>query len=192
MSRRTIENDRSGGVPFFLEKPTSRRREEFLSAARKSRRLHGRWTSAPQTPLEFDAYLKRIRRKTHIGYWVVTAQHELAGAIHVSEIVRGGFCSAYLGYYAFSPHDGQGYMTHGLAAVLSDAFENQGLHRLEANIQPGNTASRSLVERLGFRLEGFSPRYLKIAGRWRDHERWAITVEEWKIPRPSGKFPGIY
>jgi ribosomal-protein-alanine N-acetyltransferase len=163
-----------------LEKPSSRRREEFLIAARKSRTLHGRWTSAPQTPSEFDAYLKRIRRKTHLGYWVVTENRELAGVIHISEIIRGNFCSGYLGYYAFAPHNGRGYMTYGLAAVLTDAFENKELHRLEANIQPGNKASRLLVERLGFRLEGLSPRYLKIAGRWCDHERWAITAEEWR------------
>jgi ribosomal-protein-alanine N-acetyltransferase len=179
-----LENDRSGDVPHFLEKPSSRRREEFLSAARKSRRLHGQWTSAPQTPPEFDAYLKRVRRKTHLGYWFVTEQRELAGVVHISEIVRGNFCSGYLGYYAFAPHNGQGYMRQGLAAALRNAFDDEGLHRLEANIQPGNKASRSLVERLGFRLEGFSPRYLKIAGRWRDHERWAITAEEWR--RKSG------
>jgi len=163
----------------ILEKPSTRRRDEFLSAVRKSGRLHGKWTAAPHTTLQFDAYLKRIRRKTHLGYWVVTQQGELAGVINISEIVRGSFCSGYLGYYAFAPHNGRGYMTQGLAAVLLDAFENQGLHRLEANIQPGNKASRSLVERLGFRVEGFSPRYLKISGRWRDHERWAITIEDW-------------
>jgi ribosomal-protein-alanine N-acetyltransferase len=73
-------------------------------------------------------------------------------------------------------------MEKGLRAVLNDAFRAQRLHRLEANIQPNNEASRRLVQRCGFRLEGFSPRYLKIAGRWRDHERWAITVEEWKAP----------
>jgi ribosomal-protein-alanine N-acetyltransferase len=170
---------KNGDSSPILEKPSIRRREEFLSAVRKSRRRHGRWTSAPQTPSEFDAYLKRIRRKTHLGYWVITEQRELAGVINVSEIVRGHFCSAYLGYYAFTPHDGRGYMTRGLKAVLFDTFRDQGLHRLEANIQPGNKSSRSLVERLGFRLEGFSQRYLKIAGRWRDHERWAITAEEW-------------
>jgi ribosomal-protein-alanine N-acetyltransferase len=174
-----LENNRRGDVPHFLEKPSSRRLEDFLAAARKSKRLHGQWPSAPQTPAEFDVYLKRIRRKNHIGYWVVTAQRELAGVINISEIVRGNFGSGYLGYYAFAPHNGRGYMTHGLAAVLRDAFGNQGLHRLEANIQPGNKASRSLAEGLGFRLEGFSLRYLKIPGRWRDHERWAITADEW-------------
>jgi ribosomal-protein-alanine N-acetyltransferase len=164
----------------ILEKPTSRRQAEFLAAAHKSRRLHGTWVSAPRTADAFNAYLKRIRGNAHLGYWVVTQDRELAGVINVTEIVRGSFCSAYLGYYAFTPYDGHGYMARGLAAVLNDVFTVHGLHRVEANIQPGNDDSRTLVERVGFRLEGFSPRYLKIAGRWRDHERWALTVEDWR------------
>ena len=104
----------------------------------------------------------------------------LAGVININEIVRGRFCSGYLGYYALVPHNGRGYMKRGLRAVISEAFGKHKLHRLEANIQPDNEISRCLVQRLGFRLEGFSPRYLKIAGRWRDHERWALTAEEWK------------
>ena len=104
----------------------------------------------------------------------------LAGVININEIVRGRFCSGYLGYYAFAPHNQRGYMTGGLRAVLLEAFRREGFHRLEANIQPENEASRRLVQRAGFRLEGYSPRYLKIAGRWRDHERWAITIEDWR------------
>ena len=103
-----------------------------------------------------------------------------AGVININEIVRGVFCSGYLGYYAFVPHNERGYMKKGLDAVLAEAFGRHRLHRLEANIQPDNDASRALVQRCGFRLEGFSPRYLKLAGRWRDHERWAITKEAWK------------
>ena len=173
------------GEMSILEKPTSRRQSEFLAAAKKSRTLHGAWVSAPRSPDAFKAYLRRIRHKAHLGYWVVTEDRELAGVINVSEIVRGAFCSGYLGYYALAPYDGHGYMTRGLAAVLKDVFRVRGLHRVEANIQPGNDDSRALVQRLGFRLEGFSPRYLKIAGRWRDHERWALTVEDWKAN--SGK-----
>ena len=63
--------------------------------------------------------------------------------------------------------------------VITHAFHKMKLHRLEANIQPGNSASTALVKALGFRREGFSPRYLKINGRWRDHERWTILSEEW-------------
>lgn len=116
-----------------------------------------------------------------------TEENELAGVININEIVRGTFCSGYLGYYAFVPHSGRGYMTEGLRAVITQAFRALRLHRLEANIQPDNESSRALVQRLGFRQEGFSPRYLKVAGRWRDHERWALTVEEW---RRCGKATG--
>ena len=97
--------------------------------------------------------------------------------MNVSEIVRGVFRSAYLGYYAFTPHARQGLMTEAVALVVGTAFRRLGLHRLEANVQPGNLASLRLVRRLGFRREGYSPRYLKIRGRWRDHERWAIVSD---------------
>jgi ribosomal-protein-alanine N-acetyltransferase len=114
--------------------------------------------------------------------------------VNLSEIVRGSFQSAYLGFYAFAPHHGHGYMSEGLSLVIADAFKRGGLHRLEANIQPTNGRSIALVNRLGFRLEGYSRRYLKISGRWRDHERWAITIDDWRgrslanptLQRPSG------
>jgi len=75
------------------------------------------------------------------------------------------------------PFAGEGYMSEGLRLVARHAFGKLGLHRLEANIQPGNRASIRLVRGGGFRREGFSPRYLKIFGRWRDHERWALTAD---------------
>jgi ribosomal-protein-alanine N-acetyltransferase len=75
----------------------------------------------------------------------------ILAVVNVSEIVRGALQSAYLGYYAFRPHAGQGYMTEGLALALRHAFRRLRLHRLEANIQPGNLPSRRLVRRLGFR-----------------------------------------
>jgi ribosomal-protein-alanine N-acetyltransferase len=71
-------------------------------------------------------------------------------------------------------------MSEGMQLLLRHAFRTLKLHRIEANIQPGNEASLRLAERAGFEYEGYSPRYLKIGGRWRDHERWAITREVWK------------
>ena len=164
----------------LLEKPSVRRQAEFLAAVASSRKLHRHWAAPPNTELAFRENLARLQSERHLGYWVCTEAGELAGVININEIVRGAFCSGYLGYYAFVPHNGHGYMTRGLIAVLAEAFVRHRLHRLEANIQPDNQASRQLVQRCGFRLEGFSPRYLKLAGRWRDHERWAITAEEWK------------
>ena len=173
----------------ILERPSLKRQDEFLAAVARSRKLHRHWAAPPNTAIAFRENLKRLRSVSHIGHWVCTEDGELAGVININEIVRGRFCSGYLGYYAFVPHDGHGYMKRGLDAVLADAFLRHGLHRLEANIQPDNEASRHLVQRFGFRLEGFSPRYLKLAGRWRDHERWAITIEEWKAQSRKAGYP---
>jgi ribosomal-protein-alanine N-acetyltransferase len=104
----------------------------------------------------------------------------IAGAINLSEIIRGPFQNAFVGYFMGAAFAGRGYMTEALGLVLKHGFRHLKLHRIEANLQPGNSASRALVRRAGFRLEGYSPRFLKIAGRWRDHERWAITVEDWR------------
>jgi len=111
----------------------------------------------------------------------------LLGAINLSEIVRGKFQSGYLGYYIGAAHAGQGYMTEALQLMLAVAFRRLRLHRVEANIQPNNDASIRLVKRAGFRREGYSPRYLKIAGQWRDHERWALLAEDWRRSERSSR-----
>jgi len=105
----------------------------------------------------------------------------IAGVININNIVRGSFLSASLGYYAGAPFAGQGLMREGLELVKGYAFYTLGLHRLEANIQPGNERSIRLVESLGFECEGYSPRFLMINGRWRDHERWALLLEDWYL-----------
>jgi ribosomal-protein-alanine N-acetyltransferase len=103
----------------------------------------------------------------------------LVGVINLNTIILGGLRQAFVGYYAFLPYAGSGFMTEGLGLVVGQAFGEIGLHRLEANIQPGNDPSKALAARVGFRCEGFSPRYLQVGGAWRDHERWAITSEDW-------------
>ena len=170
----------------ILEAPSKGRRSEFFAAVSRSRDLHRGFVTPPRTVEQFDAYLERLRGPAHVGYWICTDDGHLAGVVNISEIVRGAFQSGYLGYYAFVPFSGQGYMSRGLRAVLGDAFRVRRLHRLEANIQPGNADSRALVRGLGFRREGFSPRYLKVCGRWRDHERWALTAEDWRARSNAG------
>jgi ribosomal-protein-alanine N-acetyltransferase len=171
------------GVGIYLEPPSMRREAAFIAAVARSKRLHGRWLSAPSTRERYRAFVERSRRPSNESHFVCTREGNLAGVININEIVRGAFCSGYLGYYALVPYDGHGYMRAGLAAVVQLAFRRYGLHRLEANIQPENARSIALARSLGFELEGYSPRYLKIGGRWRDHERWAVTSESWRAMR---------
>lgn len=162
-----------------LERPGPRREREFLASVRRSRALLRPWVAPPSTAPAYRAYLRRLRGPGHDGYFVVLrSSGALVGVINLGEIVKGSFQSAYLGYYAFIPHAGRGHMSEALRLVLRRAFGRLGLHRVEANIQPGNKRSRVLVRRLGFRREGYSRRYLKITGRWRDHERWAPLRED--------------
>lgn len=153
---------------------------EFLAAVVRSHALHHPWVQAPKTPQAYWDYLSKHSDARGAAMFVwMDEPHALVGVINLSEIVLGGFRSAYLGYYAFVPYAGRGLMKDGLAQVITHAFGPMKLHRLEANIQPGNLPSKALVKKLGFKREGFSPRYLKINGRWRDHERWAILSEDW-------------
>jgi ribosomal-protein-alanine N-acetyltransferase len=176
----------------FLETPAPRHEHDFLAAVVRSRRLHGAWVTAPSSSAEYRLYLKERNGPRQVKYFVCDELGQICGVINLSEIVRGSFQSAYLGYYALAPHAGKGYMSAGLELVVRRAFDELDLHRLEANIQPKNKRSIELVKRAGFRLEGVSARYLRIAGRWRDHERWAITIEDRKLAqrKKSGQREG--
>jgi [ribosomal protein S5]-alanine N-acetyltransferase len=171
-------------VRVFVRPPAREDEEEFLGAMRASCTLHRPWLYAPQTAEDFREYLVRAMRPTSEFFLACRLEDDaIVGFLNVGEIVRGGFQSAYLGYGVVAAHAGKGYMTEALELVLRDTFTRLGLHRVEANIQPGNAASIALVRRAGFELEGVSPRYLKIGGRWRDHERWAIRSERWSVAR---------
>jgi ribosomal-protein-alanine N-acetyltransferase len=113
----------------------------------------------------------------------------LVGRANLTNAVRGRFRSVAMGYDAYDPYAGRGWFGEGLRLVLDLALRDEadggmGLHRVEANVQPGNVASAGLLRSLGLRHEGYSPRYLYLADRdgfedWRDHDRYAITREEW-------------
>ena len=165
----------------IIRAPRPSDEREFLAAVRRSRPLHHPWVHPPASSRAFKTYLARGKRKTHASFLAcLKSTGELAGVFNLSEIVLGSFRSAYLGYYAFLPHAGRGHMTEALELVLREAFRTLKLHRIEANIQPDNRASLALARASGFKREGYSPRYLKIGGRWQDHERWAILVDDWR------------
>lgn len=176
------------GPRVTLRLPRPRDRDEFLRLNRASRRLHRGLVAPPLTARQWAAYLARRRRPESPGFLVCRAEDgAIVGGININEIVRGVFQSGYLGYQIGAPFARRGYMTEALALALKVAFGPLRLHRVEANIQPRNRASIALARRAGFRREGLSPRYLKIGGRWRDHERWALTIEDWRRRRPRAK-----
>jgi ribosomal-protein-alanine N-acetyltransferase len=154
-------------------------RAAFLAAARASSELHRPWTNPPTTDAAFDAYLARAADDAMSSLLVVREEDgALAGVYNLSEIVRSSFQNAYLGYYAFVPLAGTGAMRAAMPLVFAHAFDELGLHRLQANVQPGNERSRRLLEATGWREEGTAERYLLIDGVWRDHVMYAITADE--------------
>jgi len=193
MRRRLLRRPPVAAVPTAIPAPRATRpgsrvelrdlvhadREAFLEMVRESRDLHRPWTYPPERADQFDDLVSRTVRDDFKCLTAVLVENgDLVGIFTVSQIVRGYFQSAYLGYYANARHAGKGLMAEGMALVLDHAFGPLSLHRLEANIQPGNAPSIALARGAGFRLEGYSPRYLLIGGRWRDHERYAITADE--------------
>jgi [ribosomal protein S5]-alanine N-acetyltransferase len=162
-----------------ITEPGRRDRVDVVAAVVRSRELHHPWLAGPADAEAYAGYLRRIRQPQHHGYLLrLHPEGDVVGIVNVSDVVLGSFRSAHLSYYAFAGHERQGLLTEGLRWAIDHAFDVLELHRLEANIQPGNTASLRLVAACGLRLEGFSPRYLHIDGAWRDHERWAITAED--------------
>ena len=141
---------------------------------RASRRMHRPWVHPPKDLEGYRGLLRRSRSpRVEVLFAWSREDDALIGVFTLSEIVRGTFQSAYLGYYGHMRHAGRGLMTEAMGLVVEHAFRTIALHRIEANIQPENVRSIALAKRCGFRREGYSPRYLKIGGRWRDHERWA-------------------
>ncbi|TXS57565.1 GNAT family N-acetyltransferase [Streptomyces sp. t39] len=160
---------------------------EFTAQARRSTGLHRPWLFPPLTDEAYTAWAGRlIEDPARAGYLVhERATGALAGFLNINNIVGGAFRCGSLGYGAFTGAAGRGLMGEALGLLVAHAFGPLRLHRLEANIQPGNAASVGLVRAAGFRLEGFSPDFLCIDGEWRDHQRWALTSEMTAPPAVS-------
>ncbi|HEX2189159.1 MAG TPA: OsmC family peroxiredoxin [Longimicrobiaceae bacterium] len=178
------------GPRVFIRAPRLDDCEEWLALNRASRRLY-RGRAAPTLRLDqFAVWVQRCTDPDFEGFFVCRREDgAIVGSASLSQVFRGNFRSCYLGYQGGAPFAGRGYMTEGVGLVLRHAFAALRLHRVEANVQPDNAASIALVRRLGFVREGYSRRYLKIGGRWRDHERWAILEEDWRAARRAARRP---
>ncbi|MGH8876436.1 MAG: GNAT family N-acetyltransferase, partial [Stackebrandtia sp.] len=120
---------------------THANQDEFCSLVRASAELHSPWMKLPATAAEFQGWMHRFNGGLNRGYVIrVKETGAAAGTVNINSIIRGRYQGASLGYAAFAPSAGRGYMTEGLTATLRHAFEDLRLHRLEANIQPANEA----------------------------------------------------
>jgi ribosomal-protein-alanine N-acetyltransferase len=176
---------RTGGAPqtaaarVTLSRALPTDRADLIRANLESRTHHLPWVEPFIDDAGFDAWFARALTGPHVGLVARDpASKRIVGVVNINEIVAGAFQSAYLGYYGMAWCAGRGLMTEAVGLAVGYAFDTLGLHRVEANIQPGNTSSIALVRRLGFTREGFSPRYLRIGGAWRDHERWARLADQ--------------
>lgn len=159
----------------------------FHDAVTRSAEHIGRWN-----PVEPDALRDMVRRQGEtLRSFLIFDKEDggLVGTCNVADIVRKRYQNAALGYNSYLPYNGTGRMSEGMRLVVDACFRSQregglGLHRLEISVQPENAPSIAMAKRLGFRLEGFSPRMLYLRDQhgveaWRDHERYALTAEEW-------------
>ena len=170
------------GKKVFLRFPREADFAEFTAANKASRKFHHNLVNPPTDAKGFADFLRRNETETDRCFLICQIEDKaIVGGMCLSQIFRKAFQNAYLGYYLFEKFTGKGYMTEAVRLVLRYAFRELKLHRVEANVQPHNKASIAVLQRCGFSKEGFSPKYLKIGGRWRDHERWAIIRENWKV-----------
>lgn len=176
---------RCPGLVLRCPRPGDRGRFLALRAANRSHL--DRWfprrsdNSVDEYAASFERALAASTSQNSRPFFVCGARDGvILGQVGLSNITRGAFQSCTIGYWIAGSAQGKGLMTRAVARVVEHAFRDMQLHRVEANIMPRNARSIALVKRLGFRYEGTAKRYLQIAGAWEDHERWGVTIEEWK------------
>jgi [ribosomal protein S5]-alanine N-acetyltransferase len=162
-----------------LRPVTRRDASALIRANAANRRYHAPWAHPFIDEAGFDNWFVQVLTGPNLSLLArETSTGGIVGVVNINGIVAGAFHSASLGYYGMAEFGGRGLMTEAVRQASVYGFRQLGLHRLEANIQPANAPSIALVRRLGFRMEGFSPRFLRIGGEWRDHERWAAFEDD--------------
>ena len=136
----------------------------------------------PDTPLRgFASMVRQGHRSAREGTALplaIEVDGRLAGVVSLSGVVWGSLRGGSIGYWIDRSVAGRGIVPTAVAALTDHCFDVMGLHRVEINIRPENTASLRVVAKLGFRDEGLRRSYLHIDGDWRDHRTFALTAGE--------------
>jgi ribosomal-protein-alanine N-acetyltransferase len=135
--------------------------------------------------------LRSSARKGAMLPFMICYGDRLVGQLNVSNIVHGALRSCTVGYWVDEAMAGRGITPTALALAIDHCFGAVGLHRVEVDIRPENTASLRVVEKLGLRREGYYERFLDIDGGWRDHIAFAITAEEVRATSMLARLPGV-
>ena len=175
------------GERVFLRRPGARDREEYIALRQANRKFLRPWEPIMHKgkdefgPVAFDSMLRVARSPRYCKLLVCLKDTgQLIGSVNLNCIAPQPFLSTTIGYWIGKAWTHNGLMTEAVNLIVKHAFTNLKLHRVEANIMPVNAVSLALIKGCGFRFEGLAKRYLQINGKWSDHERWAMTVEDWK------------
>ena len=175
----------------FLREPTADDCDELIALYRSSRKHFAGYASSNYTRERFETLLEEAAKETNAAFVVCRVEDgAIVGTLNLSQIFRRLFQNAYIGYQLFAGHTGNGYMTEAVELALRHAFVTLKLHRIGASVQPWNKPSIAVLRRTGFTKEGYARRMLKINGKWRDHEQWAILKEDW-VQRKRDERKGV-
>lgn len=177
----------STGKRIYLRKPHMQDKYDFVSSLKKSKKFHYPWIINKINLSFYQGYLLRFEKNSEGHFVCCLKTNSILGVINVNDISPGPEKTGFLGFYAFVQHARKGYMSEGMQLVIERSFNSMRLQRLEANIQPSNVASKNFINRLGFQQQWHSRRFLRVAGRWKDHERWTLEKQDWE--KENGKNP---
>lgn len=167
---------------LFLRAPLPEDEMPFVTWAQESDACCALWMDPPRSSIAFRSYVQSCDREDAMGYVICDKQsNAIKGAIHLEKMFNGNFQNAFLGYHFNSETESEEVMRTALRLLTKHVFTKTKLHRLEVQVQPKFQRFINTLKSEHFRLEGVSPRLLKIAGRWRDCERYAITAEDWHL-----------
>ncbi|WP_417219430.1 GNAT family N-acetyltransferase [Arthrobacter sp.] len=167
-------------------RPTATQDAPALAAAHRRNRSH----LQPWEPLRDESFYTEVGQRALLRQQVRDREEGrslplalfdaevVIGQVTLSGITHGAFESAAVGYWIDGRYQGRGIMTSALRAVIEVARAVLGLHRIEAQTLPENLGSQRVLGKLGFERIGCAPRYIRIAGQWRDHEMFQLILHD--------------